>query len=192
MLFKRKWVNRCPLLEIANNVTFLCICVWWSGTGWLSFYLHTGRLLQLSSPGPHDKLQISKVIYMQYLIYSVFASVRVWVCIFVRGHVWKVCVCVCCKMKSTFFHLFFPWVCDHEDGCQALWVERRGEDFCCMLPPSHCPISSSPGRQSPAIWRDRPRLAHKSRPPGPWNGCDIITLRHGVLCSSLLEHMKEL
>lgn len=64
------------------------------------------------------------------------------------------------------------------------------EDFCCMVAPSHCTISNSPGRERPGIWRDRPRLAHKSQPWGPRQNSDIITTRPSVLwsgwlCSSL-------
>lgn len=58
------------------------------------------------------------------------------------------------------------------------------KDFCCMVAPSHCPISFSPRRERPGIWGDRPRLAHKSLPWGPLQSSDFITLRLSVLWSS--------
>lgn len=57
------------------------------------------------------------------------------------------------------------------------------EDFCCMVAPSRCTISSPAGRERPGIWRDRLRLDHKSLPWGPKQNSDIITLRPSVLWS---------
>lgn len=57
------------------------------------------------------------------------------------------------------------------------------EDLCCVLAPSYCTISNTPGRESPGIWRDHSRLVHKSLPRGLRQNSDIITLRPCALWS---------
>lgn len=128
---------------------------------------------------------------MQHLIYSAFASLLPCVCVVLCERAHKclyMYVSIYCTWAAKWIQqcsiLFFsplPFcVCDHRR-----WMSGRvsWEDFCCMVAPSHCAISNSPGSERPGIWRDHPRLAHKSLPWGLRQNSDIITLRpSGLWC----------
>lgn len=117
---------------------------------------------------------------MQSLIYSVFASLQV--CWFQDWGYILVLVYIHVLQNESNIVLFFF-------SCACVWSQRwmsgsvSWEDFCCVVAPSRCTISKSPGRERPGIWRDHPRLAHKSLPWGLRQNSDIITLRPSVLWS---------
>lgn len=145
--------------------------------------------------GLHDKLQIAKVIYAVLNLFCIRFCESVCVCVFVC--VWEVglirCVCgaqkqgprytciyMCTAGRAAIWnqHFSISFVMIEMDVSAVSW-----KDFCCMVAPSHCPISFSPGRERPGIWGDRPRLAHKSLPWGPLQSSDFIILRLFVLWS---------
>lgn len=83
--FQEKWVNRCPLLEIANNVVLCVFFLLLACEGVclverlrliiiLFAYWEVASIIFL---GLHDKLQIAKVIYATPNLFRVcfFASV---------------------------------------------------------------------------------------------------------------------
>lgn len=123
---------------------------------------------------------------MQHLIYFVFSSVQMCIGLYECACM-LVCVCEHVRVLQNevnivlflFFFSFLRWCVIME---MDVWPVSWG-DFYCMVAPSHCTISSSPGRERPGIWRDRPRLAHKSLPWGLRQNSDIITLRPSVLWS---------
>lgn len=160
----------------------MCLVEWHWLIIILFAYLEVASIIFL---GLHDKLQIAKVIYAMLNLFCICfcASMCVLVCVCgcaclqVYVH-----ICVHSKMKSTlcyflFFFFFGVWSWRWMSG-PVSW-----EDFCCMVAPSHSPISSSPGRERTGIWGDRLRLAHKSLPWGPGKNSDIIILRPSVLWS---------
>lgn len=86
--FQEKWVNRCPLLEIANNVTVFFLLLACEGVCLverrrliiiLFAYWEVASIIFL---GLHDKLQIAKVIYAMRNLFRVcfFASVYQCTC----------------------------------------------------------------------------------------------------------------
>lgn len=133
MLSKRKWVNRCPLLETANNVT-VCVCVFFLSVcqdvclvEWRRLIIILFACWEVASIiflGLHDKLQITKVIYATLNLFCIciFAAVCVYwsvqACAQMLVHVCEHLLYMCCKMNSTVLHIFFfsplPFcVCDH-------------------------------------------------------------------------------
>lgn len=108
--------------------------------------------------GLHDKLQITKVIYAITNLFCIF---------------FPACVCVLVCVRTSVYAAQWSQHCSISFSSFGVWSGRwmsgplRREDFCFMVAPSYCSISGSSGRERPGIWRDRSRLAHKSRPWGP-------------------------
>lgn len=102
MLSERKWVNRCPLLEIANNVTaFFFFSVHVFAIVRLIIILFAyWEVASIIFLGLHDKLQIAKVIYAVLNLFCIRFCESVCVCVFVC--VWEVGLirCVCGAQKQ--------------------------------------------------------------------------------------------
>lgn len=120
MLSKRKWVNRCPLLEIANNVTVffpvhMCLEEWRRLIIILFAYWEVASIIFL---GLHDKLQIAKVIYAILNLFCICFCASVCVCVgLYECACMLICVCVHLHVQQNevnivlFFLLLPPFWC---------------------------------------------------------------------------------
>lgn len=128
MLSKRKWVNRCPPLETANNVTVCVGCfflflfflaslpacqdvclVEWRRLIIIPFACR--EVASIIFLGLHDKLQIAKVMYAILHLFCICIFATLGVCVRARA-----CECVCVFVCEN-----ACWV-DASAHCTCMWA----------------------------------------------------------------------